>query len=93
MSQKSVGKRLRDLRRALEYTQETMADLVGLSSPSGWTNYELGNTMIPPDKAALVCTISGVNFNFIYGGELRGVPNDLLQKIHAVESPNGKKNP
>ena len=83
MSQYAVGLRLRDLRLALGYTQEFMADLVGLSSPSGWTNYELGNTMIPPDKAAKVCILSGCNFNFIYAGEIAGLPHNLMVQIRS----------
>lgn len=85
MSQKAVGSRLRDLRIALGYTQEFMADLVGLSSPSGWTNYELGDTMIPPDKAAKVCVLSGCNFNFIYAGEIAGLPYSLLTQIRNMK--------
>ncbi len=87
MSQRSVGKRLRSLRRALGFTQEFMADATGLTSPSGWTNYETGVTMIPPTKAGIVCILTGANWNFIYGGELRGLPSDLLEKILSVESP------
>ncbi|MCB2012191.1 MAG: helix-turn-helix transcriptional regulator [Geminicoccaceae bacterium] len=75
-----VGERLAATRRALELTQEQLAEQVGVSR-GALGNWEQGTRL--PDPAAMLRLKQrhGVTLDWIYGGDPSGLPQRLTSRI------------
>lgn len=79
-----IGRRLRFTREALGLRPSQMADLLGIER-TYWTRYEKGHRKISYEVGALMVAHFGVTLDFIFLGNLAGVPLDLAQRIRKAE--------
>lgn|SRR5262249_14289923 len=79
----AVAERLRLTREALDLTQASLGRLAGISAQA-WNNYERGLYRISIDQAVRLCITTGVTLDWIYRGEMRGLPFDLVGKIQQL---------
>jgi transcriptional regulator with XRE-family HTH domain len=92
MSLEEIAHRLVLTRQALEISQVLMAKRVG-ATPQAWNNYETGRKRISIDQALRLCIATGVDLDWIYRGEMDGIPSALLDKIMAIlGEPNRTRN-
>ncbi len=65
--------RLKELRKAVEITQENLAFMLGVSkaTPSLW---ELGNRVPRDEKLEKLANLFGVSPDFFYSDEFHGIP-------------------
>lgn len=79
----SVGERLRITRLALKLTQKGMAHPLSVSR-AAYTMYETG-TRVPPWNIAIeLCEKWGLTLDWIYMGDLSGLPAYLVERINRV---------
>lgn len=91
-SRQEIGKRLKLLREALgKKTQMQMAQMAGLTTASAWTNYEKGIRRIELDNALMLQQRTGAPIAWIYHGDMRGLPYDLAENVHALMVVAGHK--
>jgi transcriptional regulator with XRE-family HTH domain len=76
----SIADRLRLSREALGYSITTMARFIG-GQPSLWHNYETGLRRISVDKALLLKRATGLTLEWIYTGDVAGLPQYIAEKI------------
>src|SRR5262245_22656393 len=76
----AIAQRLRLSRQALGYSQTAMALLID-SSPSLWGNYEAGIRRIPLDNAFQLKPATGLTLEWIFCGDLSGLPGTVATKI------------
>lgn len=84
LSAKSVGDRLELIRAALDVTNVTLANMIGVS-PQKWGNWKKGQHVIPHDAAARLCSVSGATTDFIYRDIRAHMTEGLAEKIARVE--------
>jgi transcriptional regulator with XRE-family HTH domain len=78
-----IGKRLIQLRRALDLTQKQIANALNMTVPR-WANYELGTSRIPVDEALKLVRLWGVSLDWVYYGNRAMMPQRLIRQINAV---------
>jgi transcriptional regulator with XRE-family HTH domain len=79
-SKAAIGARLKQVRHALNLTQEEIAKSIG--SPQGtWGQYEAGMRRPSIAVASRLYDRYRISLDFIYLGDPRGLPFDLDQKI------------
>lgn len=72
-----IGKRLAALRQAeSNLNQKEWADRHGFS-PTQYNNWEKGVRRITVDEAERLCDLYGLKLDFIYRGNLSGVPENI----------------
>lgn len=89
----AIGQRLRALRIAWGYedNQAGFAEWCGVSSQA-WNNWERGRQPPRLDQASLIRQRAQVTTDFIYYGDMRGVPHDIAIKIErALQSLEEKR--
>jgi transcriptional regulator with XRE-family HTH domain len=79
----SIAYRLKLTRKALGYTQPFIAHLIGATTHSTWSNYERSERRIDLDHALRLCSATSVTLEWIYRGNLSGLPADVASKIIA----------
>jgi len=81
-SVEAIAERLIRLRTALGYadSQAAFAALVEIS-PQAWNNYETCDRRIDIDQARKVCRKTGVTRDWIYDGNVAGLPLSLAQRL------------
>lgn len=87
----AIGKRLRDLRLALRKNQSQMAALVSDPSevsPQSWNQWEKGQWRPNIDKAYQIRAATGCTIDWIYSGDTRSMPYDLMQRINDAGTQN-----
>lgn len=67
VDKKAIGKRLKDTRIKLKYTQEDLANLLG-SCQSCISDYETGNKLIPSIYAFEICRLYNKSFDWLVCG-------------------------
>lgn len=75
-----VARRLRALRTALGLSRSEFADAVGIDR-SSYTKIENGIKPLLPNYAYKIYQLYGVDMNFIYLGQVGGVPVNLSSKL------------
>lgn len=58
-------------------------------SPSAWNNHETGDRRISVDAAIQLCNHFRITLDWIYRGELYGLPAEFVDYLRASQ-PNGK---
>jgi transcriptional regulator with XRE-family HTH domain len=87
-----IGLRLRLTRAALGYTQTIMGTLcgaTGINPAATWANYEAGYRRINIDHAQTLCGRIGITMDWIYLGNIQGVPDPLRGKIQQQMQAEG----
>ena len=80
-----IAERLALTRRALGYTQVTMARLMGSATVGqAWENYEAGRRRISIDHALALCRTCGLTLAWIYQGQMDSLPKSLYDKIQQM---------
>lgn len=79
----SIAYRLKITRLAFGYTQAFMGRLVGAKTHAAWNNYERAIRRISVDHALRLCAVMGVTMDWIYRGNLSGLPPDVGTAIRA----------
>ena len=75
---KEVGARLKALREAKGITaQAAMARLIG-ATPEQYNNWERGAGALPVQYAIRIYTFTGAGLDYIYRGDLSGLPANLI---------------
>ncbi len=82
-SHEAVARRLLALRLASGLTQGVFARKCGATS-SGWANYESALRRPLPDAAVEIRRGTGVPLDWIYLGDLRGMPNEIIEKMREM---------
>jgi len=82
-SVQAVADRMRLTRVALGLTQAAIGRLAGIGAQA-WNNNERGRGRISLDQALKLCVATGVSLDWIYRGEMRGLPHELAVKIQAA---------
>jgi len=73
-----IGKRLTFLRKAKGIkTQTAMAALIG-AEVSQYNNWERGLALMPVGYGMKICSVTGAGLDFIYRGDLSGLPANLM---------------
>lgn len=87
---KSIGKRLRFLRKAKGVDHQTvMAKHVGVSQ-SRYSNWENGIGVIPVEFAVKFCQLTGATLDFIYTGNQSSLPMYLASMLAGEPDVLGK---
>jgi len=80
-----IGIRLQLTREALGHTQVMMAKLMGsVTNGQAWENYESGRRRISIDHALKLCQTCRLTLEWIYQGQLQGLPPDLRASIEQL---------
>lgn len=80
-----VGRRIEIVRQAKNFeTQTEFADRLGVSK-SRLNNWMAGGILLPVDFAIQIKKLTGIPLDYIYCGELSGVPADLSLTISKLE--------
>jgi transcriptional regulator with XRE-family HTH domain len=79
----AIADRLRLIREAKGLIQASMARLVGIT-PQEWNNWERGRDRISLEKAIQVCAATGASLDWIYRGDMKGLPLDLATRIQEL---------
>lgn len=86
----AVAERLQLTRLALGLSQAAIGRLAGIE-PQAWNNNERARGRISLDQAIKLCIATGVSLDWIYRGEMRGLPHELAVKIQAqIAAPKAK---
>jgi len=81
-----IGARLALTRRALGYTQDTMARMMGSTTAgSAFQNYEAGRRRISLDHALKLCRTCQLTLPWIYQGQIDDLPAHLRDRIRQME--------
>ena len=75
-----VGKRLKAIRKALNMRQSKLCQLANIS-PQAWNNAETGDNLLTIPSAVELCRVTGATMDFIYRGQVSGLPALMLEKI------------
>ena len=75
-----ISERLRLVRSVFGLTQKEFAELAGLSQPT-YTSWESGKNRISVSGAIKLRAKYSVTLDFIYCGNVAGMPEDLLNKL------------
>jgi len=75
-----VAARLRALRESLELSKADFADAIGVDR-SSYTKIEKGDKPLLPKTAYQIWKLYGVDMNYVYLGQIGGVPSDLSKKL------------
>lgn len=76
----AVAERMKLTRLALGLSQAAIGRLAGIE-PQAWNNNERARGRISLDQAIKLCIATGVSLDWIYRGEMRGLPHELAVKI------------
>lgn len=74
----AVGRRLAAVRIALGYTQERLADEIGVSA-GAIGNYEQGKRLAPPHRMNRLAVLFFIPVEFIYRGVRKDLPASVLK--------------
>lgn len=86
MFKKQVGKRVEALRLALGVSsQADMADRLGVETGT-YNHWTTGKALIPVPAAIRLCQISGATTDYIYRGDVSGLPMRLMTLLPASGS-------
>lgn len=84
-SPKDVGDRMRMVREARGFPhQGAFAKLLGVSQ-SRYANWEQGLHPIPYDFAIKIHGLTGANLDFLYRGDMSGLPAQLVEALTAAD--------
>lgn len=75
-----VGKRLEAIRLSTDFNKTEFAELLGLHQ-SAYVKITSGERGIQPHTVAIIHKLFGVDWNFVYGGQLSGLPESRSKKI------------
>lgn len=75
-----VARRLAALRTALDLSRAEFADMLGVDR-SSYTKIENGAKPLLPYAAYRIYELFGVDMNYVYLGQVGGVPADLSKKL------------
>ena len=76
----AIGARLRSFRDILGLTQHTFARRAGLTQQA-LAQYESGKRRPTVEIAAAFCDTYGLTLDYIYRGDVRGLPRELLREV------------
>ena len=82
-AQKAMGRRLRQVREALELSQREMAQVLGIST-TGLSAWEGGRNQIDLIKLARAATRYRFTTDWIAIGDMSGIRRDLAEKLERV---------
>lgn len=85
--QRMVGNRLQMTRLALGKSQADLARVL-LISPQRWNNYERGARPIDIEFAIRLCERFGLTLDWLYRGQMGGLPFELAQRLGSIEGGN-----
>lgn len=77
-----VARRLAAAREALGLSKAEFADTIGIDR-SSYTKIEKGLKPLLPPTAVLIFQLYGVDLNYLYLGQLGGLPSNLSSKVIA----------
>jgi transcriptional regulator with XRE-family HTH domain len=80
-SRQAIAERLKNLRLALGYSQEFMAQAIGFASHRAWAHYEKGRRQPCLKDLNRIETVTGVPVEWILRGIDRRMPRDLHRRI------------
>jgi transcriptional regulator with XRE-family HTH domain len=87
----AIAERLRLTRQALGLKQAAIARLTGISTQA-WNNYETAKYRISVDQALMVCRTIGVSLDWIYRGDMNGLPLRIATQIQQlINNPKAPK--
>jgi transcriptional regulator with XRE-family HTH domain len=87
----AIAERLRLTRQALGLKQAAIARLTGISTQA-WNNYETAKYRISVDQALMVCRTIGVSLDWIYRGDMNGLPLRIATRIQQlINNPKAPK--
>jgi transcriptional regulator with XRE-family HTH domain len=85
-----LAERLRLTRQSMKLKQADWCRFVGIG-PQAWNNYERGINRISIDQAIKVCVATGVSLDWIYRGQLTGLPIELATALQGKKrKPSGR---
>lgn len=85
---KAVGARIVEGREALGRTQANVAKALGIS-PQRLSNYETGSRPLDIELASKLCDNFGLTLDYLYRGQLYGLPRELADRIGSLRVPDG----
>lgn len=94
MFKKQVGIRVEKLRKAINVgTQGEMAKKLGATTGT-YNHWTTGQALITVPAANRLCTLSGATLDYIYRGEISGLPMRLITLLsEPPEQPSEKSRP
>lgn len=85
-----IAERLRLAREALGISQAEMGRRAGVTYQA-WNNWERGAKRISVDQAGRLRRATGISLDWIYWGDMRGLPHELAVKIQGQLTAGEKK--
>jgi len=77
-------------KNARPISDSAFARLCGIGI-SAWNNVLTGDSRIGVDNAMAICRRTGVSLDYIYFGDLRGLPHELAIEMERLEKQKGAK--
>ena len=87
-----IAQRLRWTRQAIGLRQVDWCRQLTVSQQT-WNNFERAYSRISLREALKVCDLTGVTLDWIYRGDTRLVPAELLKEICAQQESGGQAKP
>lgn len=85
---KAVGARLVEGRDALGRSQANVAKALKIS-PQRLSNYETGSRPLDIELAVKLCDRFGLTLDYLYRGQIYGLPRELADRIGSMRVPEG----
>ena len=86
-SAKIIGERLRRLRAHLDMGQMEICAIINANQAS-WSLWESGKRQIPIEPASRICRRFGVTLDWIYFGDIAGMPRRYDKLVSAELGSN-----
>ena len=83
---KTIGGRIRELRKSAGMTQEQLADRLQLENKSSVSKYELDKTTPTPEQFVCMAKIFGTSTDYILSGQIPERGTKLLQAEKILQS-------
>jgi transcriptional regulator with XRE-family HTH domain len=81
-----VGERIALVRLAKnDMQQKLLAEAIEIT-PQKLSNYESGRDLIPVPTAVRLCIVTGIDFEYLYRGNMGNLPDDLRKRL--IEAGN-----
>lgn len=85
---KEIGKRLQEARKEAHYTQQQVADMLGLKQ-SAYARYESGIIELNYEQIRLFCNMYNIDPNFLFGyDETKGTIQNSVTYNNATHNGN-----
>ena len=87
----AIGKRLKGFRKTTGLTQKEFASRAGILDTT-YNQYEQGKSQPKVEYAYALCDTYGLTLDWIYSGDLAGLPYRIVKELDGEKTPGERIN-